>query len=91
MCSARSRITDLTVAAENAAASFVGLGAVVATLQHWLARLTAEEQEADHGLHAGQLNWQQAQDYFHDCHPEHNTPKHRFGAHYYNNILRRTI
>ena len=91
MCSARSRITVLTVAVENAAASFVGFGAVVPTLQHWLARLTAEEQEADHRLHAGQLNWQHAQDYFHDCHPEHNTPKHRFGAPCYNNILSRTI
>jgi hypothetical protein len=30
--------------------------------------------------HAGQLNWQHTQDYFHDCHPEHSTPKNRFGG-----------
>jgi len=53
--------------------------------------LTAEEQEAGYPRHAGQLNWQHAQDYFHDCHPEHNTPKHRFGAPCYNNILSRAI
>jgi hypothetical protein len=42
--------------------------------------LTTEAQEADHRRHAGQLNWQHAQDYFPDCHPEHNTPKHRSGT-----------
>jgi hypothetical protein len=57
----------------------IGFGTVVSTLHHSLARLTAEEQEADHRRHAGQLNWQHAQDYFHDCDPKYNTPKHRFG------------